>query len=374
MPALTLRTRIALWTAVLVIVVLTVFGVASAYHLYHEQLEAFEKEVKVTTAQPAFDYKREAEEIVGHLMRAYILALPLVVTIVAVGSWWIATHALKPIRNITQTAEHIHAAALSKRLPPSGTQDDVAHLIDVLNGMFDRLERSFAQATRFSADASHELRTPLAILRGQIEDALKEHSGDPRLQPLFENLLDQTLRLGGITSKLLLLSKADAGQLHIEKVPVDLTTLCHDLVEDVKILAIPRSISVTPLLQSDLFTEGDEELLRQALLNLLDNAVKYNHTQGAVHVTLREDEKNIVIDIGNTGPRIPEEKVPRLFQRFFRVDASRSQASGGAGLGLSLAREIFLAHGGDIHLVQSDDTETLFRVILKRFFQTGLSS
>jgi heavy metal sensor kinase len=341
-----LRRRLIIWISVLVAVTLCIFGVLSAWTLYHEQMEAAEASLQKPTLT-AQDLQAEAEDLLEDLLFAYAISLPVAVIVAAWGVWFLTRKALQPVREMAQTAEQIHARALHQRLPVPWAKDDVGKLAVILNSLFERLEKSFIQTSRFSADASHELKTPLTIMRAEIEAALKREPEDPSV---LENLLEQTQRISAITTKLLLLAKADAGQLQPERLPVDLSGLCSELVEDAEILATPRHIHVQSEITPGLKLAGDELLLRQAVLNLLDNAIKYNDEGGLVKLILRADPERLSITVSNTGPGIPAEHMHRIFERFYRVDPSRSSETGGSGLGLSICREIVLAHGGHLHL------------------------
>ncbi len=357
-----LRARLAIWTGGLAVVVVVLFGIGTAWHLYSEQMETFEQEENAGVIRK-FNDRAEAWEIVDDLMKAYFLASPVAIGAAALGGWLIGRRALGPIREIVRTAGQINASSLARRFPAPEIHDEIGDLTAVLNDMFDRLEKSFAQATRFSADASHELRTPLAILRGQIEEMTKEEPPGPR-QEALEGLLDQTLRLASITEKLLLLSRADAGGLQLETVSADLSALCENLAEDACILALPHGITVHTDIERGVRVVADVSLLQQALLNLVDNALKYNQPRGQMRVTLRASGSHAVVEIENTGPAIPAKSADRIFDRFVRADPSRARSTGGAGLGLSLVREIAHAHGGTVLLGDASPGWTRFEVML----------
>jgi signal transduction histidine kinase len=236
----------------------------------------------------------------------------------------------------------------------------------VLNAMFDRLQRSFEQARRFTADASHELRTPLTILRGEIEEALRSSRNNPEQEKILVSLLEQTGGLQKIAANLLLLAGFDAGKFPLDRAAVDFSGAVDQAVEDTEMLAAPARLRVDKEISASVVVEGDAVLLRRVLLNLTDNAVRYNRHGGEVRLTLRLETEAAVFSIGNTGPGIPAARHGELFQRFFRLDSDRNRASGGSGLGLSLCREIIGAHGGAITLARSDETWTEFVVRLPR--------
>jgi len=305
-----------------------------------------------------------ARETVAKLLSAYFLALPVVLVVVGVGSWWMAGRALQPIVEITQAAAAITAERLDARLPLPPTDDEIGRHTRVLNEMFDRLQRSFEQATRFTADASHELRTPLTVLRGEIEEALRASRGNPGQEKVLVSLLEQTSALQKISANLLLLARFDAGKNKLERASVDWSAAVTQSVEDAELLAVPLQVAITADVAPGLKVEGDAVLLRRVLLNLIDNAVRYNHPSGEVRITLRAEADVATVLIANTGRGIPAAKHGELFQRFFRIDSDRNRASGGSGLGLSLCREIVAAHGGTIQLSRSDEKWTEFVVRL----------
>jgi signal transduction histidine kinase len=357
-----LRSRLGVWTAFLLTVELIIFGVASGWVIYQEQLEAF-REIKNEPHSPIVIYK-ETSELVVDLAGAYLTALPVAVLVAAFGVWWITGKALQPLQDVANAAEQIHARALGQRLPQRSVHDEVGRLVRVLNDTFDRLERSFAQAIRFSSDASHELKTPLTIMQGEIESALKDEVDDPRMESLLADLLEQTEHLSAIAEKLLLLSRADAGALTVRKEPVDFSTMCHELTEDAEILALRKKITTKFEISPATTVYADESFLRPILLNLLDNAIKYNVEGGTVSISLTKSDSLALFRIANTGPEIPREHENRIFERFFRADPSRSSDTVGSGLGLSICRELVMAQGGHIWLERPQPGWTAFALTL----------
>jgi heavy metal sensor kinase len=357
-----IRRRLALWTALFLSIELLIFGVASGWVIYNDQLEAF-GEIRGHPNSPMV-VKKETDELIFDLTGAYAAALSVAVLVATLGVWWITRKALQPLKEAAAAAEQIDAKALSQRLPEPRVQDEVGRLVQVLNRSFDRLERSFAQATRFSIDASHELKTPLTIMRGEIELALKTEVNNPRIQGLLDGLLVETQRLNDIVEKLLLLSRADAGTLTLTKQILDFTAICHELVEDAQILAGPKRITAEFEISPDVKVWADESYLRRVLLNLLDNAIKYNVESGSLFISLTKPGALALFRIANSGPGITKEDEIRVFERFYRSDPSRSSEISGSGLGLSICREIVAAHGGQMWLDQSRSGWTSFTVTL----------
>ena len=357
-----LRSRLALWTAVLLTFELAIFGIASGWLILQNQTDAFRE----IDAQPLkqSSIQDETRELLIKLVVADLTALPLTVLVAAFGVWWTTGKALKPLQDIADAAERIHAKALRTRIPNPPVHDEIGRLVSVLNNAFDRLERSFAQATRFSSDASHELKTPLTIMRGEIESALSNDSIDPQNEKLLEGLLQQTHRLSAIVENLLLLSRADAGALNLRKVAVDFSGLCQELAADAEILALRHKIIISSAIENEVQVLADEWYLRRLLLNLLDNAIKYNFYSGKVEISLTKSGDLASFRIANTGPEISEEHQTRIFERFYRTEDSRASEVVGSGLGLSICREIVLAHRGQIWMERTRPGWTVFVVNL----------
>lgn len=282
--------------------------------------------------------------------------------LMAVAGWVVARRALRPVKLLTATAESVTARALHERLPVEKIDTEFARLIDVFNSMLARLEQGFEQATRFSADAAHELNTPLTILQGELERGIQTAKAASETQRRYGKLLEEVQRLRGIVRKLLLLSLADSGQLRVNREPVNASDTIEAAAEDARILF--PGLRIDAELNGPITISADAALFRQVVQNLLTNACKYNAPGGAVKLRMRSTGASFELDIVNTGTPIPAPDQFRVFDRFYRVDKSRSRADGGAGLGLSLSREIARAHGGDLTLVKSDEHGTEFRLTL----------
>ncbi len=307
---------------------------------------------------------KEITETVEQLLLAYVVVLPIVIVAVAFGAWWIARRAVAPVEAIAAQAETISVSDLHQRLPASSSQDEIAHLTSVLNGMFDRLQRSFDQVARFTSDASHELKTPLALMRAEAESALNARNSAPDQRELCANVIKQCLQLSQIVDGLLFLSRADNRHLALEQETVDLASLVRELREDAEILALPLNLTLQCNLPSELRVRGDRRLLSRALMNLIDNAIKYNHAGGAVVVSALVHRETAVITIRSNGDGILGEAKEKVFDRFYRGDSLSGDVATGHGLGLSIAREIARAHNGDVTLLRSDRQWTEFCMTL----------
>ncbi len=288
----------------------------------------------------------------GEMRNTYLAALAAILLFVALSAWLVARRALRPVATLTQTAERVTARGLDQRIPTMTGDAEFNRLITVFNEMLDRLEKSFAQATRFSADASHELKTPLARLQVELEQAVENTPAGSPQQEIFGSLLDEVCRLKAIVQKLLLLSLADAGRLQLHRKTVNLSRVLEGIIEDCR-LQTPL-LAVEQTLAPDVEISADPDLLEQALQNLATNAIKYNYERGQIRFELAREPDRVLVRVANTGPGIPPTDRERIFERFYRVDKARSGCVDGVGLGLSLAREIIRAHGGELMLENSN--------------------
>jgi heavy metal sensor kinase len=292
----------------------------------------------------------------------FLISIPGALLLVAGGAWLISGGALRPVRQLTDVIQKVTVKGLDRRIPIGTTDLEFVELIEVFNQMLERLERSFSQASRFSADAAHELKTPLTILQGELERTLQQVEPGSEVQERLSNLLDEVSRLSGITRKLLLLSLADAGQMNLYLVEVDLSELLVEMTEDLELLA--PHLSVKTNIAKGLRLLGDRDLLVQLLQNLLSNAIKYNLPNGWIEINARQTQKTIRITIANASKDIPQDDRHRLFDRFYRGDPARTRKVEGLGLGLSLAREIARAHGGDLAIEATPSGQTAFTLTL----------
>ncbi len=268
------------------------------------------------------------------------------------GAWWLAGRAMRPLQRVVATAEKLSAAELGGRIPTTVSDDrEFAQLIAVLNAMMERLHASFQQAARFTADASHELKTPLAVMQAALHDALR--SGQP---PPVEALLGEVSRLKSITQSLLLLSQADAGKLPLQRERYNLSTELAGIAEDADALCAEAGLTCEHTIAPGIEIEADRALMRHVFRNLLTNAIKYNRPAGSVTMSLRREGDRAIFSITNSGPGIPAEMQPRLFERFFRADHSRQGE--GTGLGLNIASELARANGAEVTLGNSQIDRT----------------
>jgi signal transduction histidine kinase len=291
-------------------------------------------------------------DFIDELLGAYLISLPLALMLVAGAAWWLGRRALAPVSALADAAAAITAEHLAVRLPVPNAEDDLARLARVLNGMLERLERSFHQARRFAADASHELRTPLTIMQGEVEAVLREGRLDPAQEKRMVSLLEETARLDRVTGSLLMLAQFDSGKSFLTLEPLDLSALVNEACEDAGLLGAQKRLRFQNQIAPGIVVRGDGTHIRRLLINLFDNAVKFNCLEGTVVCTLAGTATEALLSIGNSGPGIGVGQRDQLFERFSRLGTGQARGTRGHGLGLSLCREIVAAHLGRIELTE----------------------
>ena len=255
--------------------------------------------------QSLAEQQDETWDLLEDVIAGYVVAFPAAAVIAGGGAWWLLRRELAPLEKIVAAAEGIDRHALGTRLPERPVNDELGRLTSVLNRMLERLERGFQQNVRFTADAWHELRTPVTILRGEIEGAIQQSRDGTVSAEILSGLLEQVQRVSDITEKLLILTNADAGRLVMEKAQLNLSALCASLVEDAEILGAGKTVTIEPHLESGVIIHADQHVISRVLLNLIDNAIKYNEPGGRVCIDLRASGEGAVVEVGNTGPEIP---------------------------------------------------------------------
>jgi heavy metal sensor kinase len=312
-----------------------------------------------------------SEEPLRHELRQVLfvqgVALPLALALASVGGYQLARRVLRPVGRMAESARRISAERLGERLPVDNPSDELGHLAVVFNEAFARLERSFEQMRRFTADASHELRTPLTALRSVGEVGLQERPDDRMFADVVGSMLEEVDRLTRLVDTLLTLSRADAGQLRLAKEPVDLVALARDVASYLEDLAQEKGQSVeVEAAGGTVEVQGDWLVLRQAVVNVVDNAIKYSPERTSIRIGVGQDGERSWICVVDQGPGIEPEHRDRVFERFYRVDKARSREGGGTGLGLSLAQWAVAAHGGRIELESEVGRGSMFRLLLPK--------
>jgi heavy metal sensor kinase len=277
------------------------------------------------------------------------------------GAWMFAGLATRPAQEIAAQAEEIEAGTLSARITAHAEVTEYGRLVGVLNAMLGRLDRAFQAQRRFVADASHELRSPLTVLKGDIDVALRRERSADEYRKALESSREEVDRMAALAENLLTLARTDAGFPPDQLRRVDLLEVAHRAVEHARAAAAEAGVDVK-LESSPAATRGDFGLLERAVGNLVENAVKYSPRGARVEVRCGSGEGVATVEVEDTGPGIPPEHVPYVFDRFYRADPARSRGAG-AGLGLPIARAIAEAHGGRLELVRAAPG-ALFRVTL----------
>ena len=301
----------------------------------------------------------DVENALNSLLLILVITVPSALMLASVGGQFLANKALNPVDHITQTARQITSQNLNQRIKPLKVRDEISRLVETFNEMISRLDKSFHQMKQFSSDASHELKTPLTILKGEVEVALRKERTIQEYEQTLRSNLEEINRMSTVVDDLLLLSKTDIEQLPLHRDNISLTKILNDVVVQVDILAQAKQVRVQ-LVNSDgdMIILGDELRIRELLLNLIENGIKYTPEKGFVSVTLDTERvpdestggsiRFARITVSDTGIGIAKKDQEKIFDRFFRVDKARSREEGGSGLGLSICKWIVEAHQGRI--------------------------
>jgi heavy metal sensor kinase len=309
------------------------------------------------------------EEQIRRDLAAFLLVLaigvPLAVMAASLAGYWLAGRALAPVARMTEEARSITAEHLDVRLPLPGPDDELGRLAATFNDLFARLERSFEQMRRFTADASHELRTPLTVIRSVGEVGLREPLDETGYREIIGTMLEETDRLSLLTATLLELTRAEGGRGPVRREVIDLCEAVRDAAEFLGVLAEDKSVRIALDLPTAAPTVlGDRTVLHQALVNVIDNALKHSPPGATVTVAVQADAERAEVSVVDQGPGIAPEHREHVFERFYRADPSRNSKTGGFGLGLAIARWAVEAHGGRIELESEPGRGSVFRIRL----------
>jgi heavy metal sensor kinase len=306
---------------------------------------------------------KQIDQALAGLVRTLVIAVPLALVLAAGGGIFLASRALKPVDKIAQTAQKIGESDLSQRINVN-TKDELGRLAATLNEMIGRLEKAFRHQKQFTSDASHELRTPLAVIEAESTLGLQKERPPSDYRQSLEIISKEAGQMSYFIDQLLTLARADAAKEQWNFVDVNLSRLITDLSIDIEVLCQEKGLSFQLGQMQDLVVKGDEARLRELFMNLLDNAIRYTPALGTVSISCRREEQMAVVDIMDTGIGIPAEEIPFIFERFYRVDKSRSRAEGGSGLGLAICQHITEAHGGKIEIESQVGSGSTFSVWL----------
>lgn len=305
------------------------------------------------------------ERALRRFVQALLLLVPPAVLLATVGGAMIARAALQPVDEISGIARRITAEDLTRRIPERGTGDELDRLTATLNAMLSRLDAAFMQLRRFAADAAHELRTPLTVLRGGLEVALRHPRSPTEYERVLRSSLEEVERLIRLAEDLLLFSRAAAG-LEGTRSSVDLEPIVAEVADLGVRLGQRANVTVQVKEATPTTVSGDAGALRRALLNLVENAVKYTPPLGTVEISLTRDDRWALLAVRDTGPGIDPADVPRIFEPFVRLDTARTREAGGTGLGLAIAHAVVAAHGGTIEVDSTPGVGSTFTIRLPR--------
>ena len=297
------------------------------------------------------------------LVLVFALGLPLAVAVAGLGGYTLARRALLPVERMTERARSITAERLSARLPVEHPDDEMGRLATVFNQTLGRLESSFDQMRRFTADVSHELRTPLTAIRSVGEVGLREHRDETAYRGIIGSMLEEVDRLASLVDRLLTLSRAEMGHAKLSRDAVDLSALADDVVSHLSVLAEEKRQTLSIDRQASPVVSADRLVLRQALINLVDNAIKFTPASGQVRIRITQTPQDAVVEVIDSGPGISIEARERIFDRFYRANDANGS---GTGLGLSLAKGAVEALGGHLTLAATGAGGTSFRISIPR--------
>jgi len=307
-------------------------------------------------------------ESVGETLQRFlvllVVAIPIALAVSLAGGWFLAGRALRPVDKITLAAQRIAAGDLSQRLSMPAAHDEIGRLAATFNNMIGRLDTSFRQIRQFTSDASHELRTPLTVMKGETDLVLRR----PRLLDDYKSVLESNLeeidRMTRIVDELLFLSRADMGEVRVESLPVAMESLVEDIHRQAKLLAQDRNIEVLLGTVMPVVVQGDDLRLRELLLNLVENAMKYSYSGGKVEIALLNDGREARLSVTDHGIGIAPADHKKIFQRFFRTDVARGHTKKGTGLGLAICSWIAELHKGRVEVKSALGQGSTFTVVL----------
>lgn len=302
----------------------------------------------------------QIEQLLGLLDELYLIIAPLFFIISIVGGFIISNKSLSRIDKIISKTSEITAHNLKEIIPGGEYKDEFGRLVNTMNEMITRIRKSVEYMNEFSLAAAHELKTPLTILRGEIEIALKSEKTKAQYTEVLKSNYEETLRMIRIIDNLFFISKSENNLINLEIQPVEINSLLHSVVENMRTIAKDRNMDIVLNSSSPITLGLDAGLIKQALYNIVDNAIKYGDENSTIEIILLEESDMVIIDIINRGAGISEDKVEKIFDKFYRADESRTRKSGGVGLGLSVVKSIIEMHKGTVSVNSTPNERTTF--------------
>jgi heavy metal sensor kinase len=354
-----IRVRLTIWYTAVLALLLAVYAAATFIAVRHEFREQLEEAEAVHGVD--VDAEQHLEQQLGEILFVLAVGFPAVLLLAGAGGYALARRALSPIDQLAVEAKRITAERLHERLTVPNDQDEIGRLAAVINDAFARLESSFERLRRFTSDASHELRTPLSVLRGIGEVGLRETRTPAEYQEALSSMLEEVDRLTRLVDTLLRLSRADAGTIRLAREVADLGQLTRDVAGSLAVAAEERQQRLDVEVGEDLRVCCDPLLVREALANVIDNAIKYSPIGSPIKIRTGVARGRASIVVADSGPGIAPNERERIFDRFYRIDEARSRETGGTGLGLAIAKWAVEANGGWIS-VEPADCGSVFRI------------
>lgn len=300
----------------------------------------------------------------NELIVTLAIGFPVLIGLAILWGYSLLGRALRPVDEIVSAAEQITFKNRNHRLPVPETGDEFERISEALNRMIERLDESFQIANRFSADASHELRTPLTIIQGELEFFVNDPALPPETIERAGDILEEVVRLSRIVEGLLLVSRLEGGEAQINRGSIDLAAMVVSVAEQMELLSKHKLLSLKYDVHPRVFVEGDELRLRQVVVNLIDNAIKYTPEGGSITLKVRSERNNAIIEVIDTGMGISSAALPKIFNRFFRAEEATFGRMKGSGLGLAIVRSIVEAHGGRVYVESNENQGSRFRIEL----------
>jgi heavy metal sensor kinase len=360
-----IRVRLTAWYTAVLTLMLMVYAAVTYVAVRHEFHERLDVEPHLEVGVVELTPEQLVEQQLGEIATVLVIGLPVIVALAGIGGYVLARRALAPMDDLAGEARRITAERLHERLSVPNEHDEIGRLAAVINETFARLESSFDQLRRFTADASHELRTPLSVIRGIGELGLGETRTPQEYRDAIGSMLEEVDRLSRLVDTLLRLSRGDAGTVRLSPEVLDLGGLAHEVGMSLGVLAEERRQRLQIDAAADVRVSADRLVLRDAITNLVDNAIKYGPAESTILVVVNGDTRHAVLKVRDEGPGISPEHRARIFDRFYRVDEGRSRDMGGTGLGLAIAKWAVEANGGAIDLEPTEAGST-FRIVLPR--------